>query len=92
MILSPIFFFIFYNPIIGVFQQKLLQYFTLSMIAFFSLVTYIYISGNFVSGSSFMQLEELHWMTKAVAIFYFMLNLICLLFRGIIYMLEQLDE
>ena len=92
LILSPLFLFCFYNPVIGAFQQKLLQYTGLSVLTFILLAMYIYISGNFVSDFSYRQSDELHIMTALVVLFYLLLNLLCLLFRGILYMLEQIDN
>ena len=92
LILSPLFLFCFYNPVIGAFQQKLLQYTGFSVLTFILLAMYIYISGNFVSDFSYRQSDELHIMTALVVLFYLLLNLLCLLFRGILYMLEQIDN
>lgn len=92
LILSPLFLFCFYNPIIGAFQQKLLQYTGFSILTFILLAMYIYISGNFVSDFSYRQSDELHIMTLLVVLFYILLNFLCLLFRGILYMLEQIDN
>ena len=92
LILSPLFLFCFYNPVIGAFQQKLLQYTGFSVLTFILLAMYIYISGNFVSDFSYRQSDELHIMTALVVLFYLLLNLLCLLFRGISYMLEQIDN
>ncbi len=92
LILSPLFLFCFYNPVIGAFQQKLLQYTGFSVLMFILLAMYIYISGNFVSDFSYKQSDELHIMTALVVLFYLLLNLLCLLFRGILYMLEQIDN
>ena len=92
MILSPIFLFCFYNPIIGAFQQKLLQYVGISILVFIFLLFYIYISGNFVSDFSYQQTDELHTITALVILFYFMFNLLCLLFRGILFMLKEIDN
>lgn len=92
LILSPIFLFCFYNPIIGAFQQKMLQYFAASILTFILLAMYIYISGNFVSDFSYRQSDELHIITVLVVTFYFMFNLLCLLFRGILFMLNEIDN
>ena len=92
LILSPIFLFCFYNPIIGAFQQKLLQYIGFSLLTFVLLIMYIYISGNFVSDLSYKETGELHFITVLVITFYFMFNMLCLLFRGILYMLEEIDN
>jgi len=92
LISSPIFLFCFYNPILGSFHQKPLQYLGLSTAVFFVLLMYIYISGNFVSVHSYQQSQELHAMTLLTVLFYFMFQLICVLFKGILYMLEEIDR
>lgn len=92
LILSPIFLFCFYNPIIGAFQQKLLQYFATSILTFILLAMYIYVSGNFVSDFSYKESDELHIITILVIAFYFMFNLLCLLFRGILFLLNEIDN
>jgi len=92
MIVAPLFLFCFYNPILGAFQQKLLRYIGSSVLTFFFIAIYIYISGNFVSDFSFRQSGELHLIFILVVLFFFLLNLLCLLFRGILYMLEQIDQ
>ena len=89
---EQLFLFCFYNPVIGAFQQKLLQYTGFSVLTFILLSMYIYISGNFVSDFSYSKSDELHIMTVLVVLFYLLLNLLCLLFRGILYMLEQIDN
>ncbi len=92
LVLSPVFLFCFYNPIIGAFQQKLLQYSASSILTFILLNMYIYISGNFVSDFSYRDSDELHFITILVITFYFMFNMLCLLFRGILYMLDEVDN
>ena len=92
MIFSPIFLFCFYNPIIGAFQQKLLQYIGISVIVFILLSGYIYFSGNFVSDLSYRQTNELHTITILVVLFYFLFTLLCLLFRGILFILKEIDN
>ena len=92
MILSPIFLFSSYNPIIGAFQQKWGRYLAVSALVFVVLAMYIYISGNFVSQYSYRESDELHRFTALAIIFYFLLNLVCIMFRGVLYMLETIDE
>lgn len=92
MIIAPLFLFCVYNPILGAFQQKLLHYTGASVLAFIIISIYIYISGNFVSEFSFKQSGELHLIFILAVLFFFLLNLLCLLFRGILYLLEQIDN
>ena len=92
LIFSPIFLFCFYNPIIGAFQQKLLQYIGTSIVVFILLSAYIYFSGNFVSDFSYRQTDELHTITVLVVLFYFLFTILCLLFRGILFLLQEIDN
>ncbi len=92
MLLTPILLLCFYNPILGAFQQKPLQYFGISVLVFISIAAYIYISGNFVSTISYKQSGELHLFAVLIVVFYFLLNLLTLLFRGILYLLKHIDE
>lgn len=92
MLLTPILLFCFYNPILGAFQQKPLRYFGLSVFVFISIAVYIYLTGNFISSFSYQQTGELHLFAVLIVVFYFLLNLLTLLFRGILYLLKHIDE
>lgn len=92
LILSPAFLFCFYNPIIGAFHQKPLRYFGFSVLNFALVLMFIYISGNFVSDFSYKQSDELHFITALVITFFVLFNMLCLLFRGILYMLHEIDN
>ncbi len=92
LILSPVFLFCFYNPIIGAFQQKPLRYFGTSVLIFTLLTMYVYISGNFISDFMYKDSNELQMMTILVITFFLLFNLICLLFRGILNLLHEIDN
>ena len=93
IILSPIFIYSVYNPIIGAFREKKpWTYVAWSLLMFIVLGMYIYISGTFVSDISYRESDELHRFTALAIIFYFLVNILCLMFRGVIYMLEHMDE
>jgi hypothetical protein len=92
MIFSPIFLYCCYNPILGAFREKWLPYIAYSILVFLVLAMYIYVSGNFVSDFSYRHSDELHRMTVLAVIFYFLLNLLCLMFRGVLYLLETMDD
>lgn len=92
MMLSPMLLFSCYNPIIGAFRPHLLKYVLLSMPVFVLLALYIFISGNFISDYAYKDSDELHLITVLIIVFYFLLNLVCLMFRGVLYMLESIDE
>lgn len=92
MILSPVFLYICYNSILGAFRQKWFQYIGQSIVIFILLCLYIYIAGNFVSDFSYRETDELQRITVLVILFYFLLNLLCLVFRSLLNLLEQIDE
>lgn len=92
MLLTPILLFCFYNPVLGVFQQKPLQYFGFSLLVFISIAAYIYISGNFISTFPYKQTVELHLFTALIVVFYMLLYLLTMVFRGILYLLKSIDE
>ncbi|MBK9328712.1 MAG: hypothetical protein IPM95_05190 [Sphingobacteriales bacterium] len=92
MLISPILLFCFYNPVLGAFQQKPLQYFTKSTLIFISIAFYILFSGNFISVFSYKQSGELHLFTALIIIFYLLMHLLTLIFRGILYLLTQIDD
>ena len=92
MLFIPILLFCFYNPILGVFQQKPLQYFGCSLLVLISIAAYIYLSGNFISTFPYKQTGELHLFTALIFVFYMLLNLLTLVFRGILFLLKSIDE
>lgn len=92
MLISPTLLFCFYNPVLGAFQQKPLQYFTKSTLIFISIAFYILFSGNFISVFSYKQSGELHLFTALIIIFYLLMHLLTLIFRGILYLLTQIDD
>lgn len=92
MILSPIFLFCFYNPIIGVFKQKMFQYAAISTIVLVILAFFIYLAGSFVSELSYAKVEELHKITALVFLFYFLLYTISIVFRAVLYLLNEVDK
>ncbi len=92
MILAPIFLFICSNPIIGAFKQKPLQYTSLSIIVLITLATYIYITGNFISDFKYQQTQELQLIATLVFIFYILLSTLCVIFRTVLYLLNEADK
>ncbi|MFN8261723.1 MAG: hypothetical protein U0X41_12365 [Chitinophagales bacterium] len=92
LISSPLLLFCFYNPIIGAFRQKPLRYFGISALVFILLGMYIYISGNFISDFNYQDSGELQMMTLLIITFFLLFNLICLLFRGILNLLHEIDR
>lgn len=92
LILSPLFLYCFYNPVIGAFHQKPLQYAGESALIFCLLGGFIYVSGSFISDFSYGMTVELHWMTALVILFYILLSFLSQIFRGILYLLEQIDQ
>jgi hypothetical protein len=92
MVLSPIFLFCSYNPIIGVFHKNWWRYTLYSFLVLLGVSFYIYISGNFISVCSYGNTEELQRLTALVFIFYFLLNLISIVFKAILYLLKHIDD
>lgn len=92
LISSPLLLFCFYNPIIGAFRQKPLRYFGISALVFILLGMYIYISWNFISDFNYQDSGELQMMTLLIITFFLLFNLICLLFRGILNLLHEIDR
>jgi hypothetical protein len=92
MMLSPMFLFCCYNPIIGAFQPNWPRYAGLSLLTFIVLSMYIYISGNFISDVPYSDSDEMHRFTALIVIFYFLVNVLCLMFRGVLFLLEHIDE
>ncbi len=92
LIISPILLFCFYNPVIGIFQQKLLQYAVSSFFILLTIAVFTYISGNFVSDFSFQQSGELHYIAGLIILFYVLLYFLCLVFKGILSLLNEIDN
>lgn len=92
LLISPLFLYCCYNPIIGAFHQKQLQYFIISTIIFVLLGYYIYVSGNYLSTVSFNSALELQSMTALVVLFYILVQVLCLLFRGILFLIDEIDH
>ncbi len=92
MVLSPIFLFCSYNPILGVFHKNWWKYTSFSFLVLVGIAFYIYISGNFISEFSYGDTEELQRLTALVFIFYFLLNLLCVVFKAILYLLKHIDD
>jgi hypothetical protein len=92
LIISPVLLFCFYNPAIGIFQQKLLQYAVTSFFILLTIAVYAYISGNFVSDISFQQSGELHYIAGLIILFYMLLYFLCLVFKSILFLLTEIDN
>jgi len=92
VILSPVFLFCSYNPIIGIFRQKLFQYTAISILVLIGLSFYIYVAGNLVSDFSFKQSNELHLIAALAFVFYFLLFTISIVFRAVLYLLNEVDK
>lgn len=92
MLLAPIFMFSSYNPIIGVFKQKPIQYTITSVIVLVILASYILIAGNFISDFKYQQTQELHLIASLIFVFYFLLSTVCVIFRIILYLLHEVDK
>lgn len=92
LIMLPLILFCLYNPILGLFQQKMLQYYFQSVLTFLILLMYAYISGSFISEFPYLPSRELHILTFAVIVFYLVLHISCLLFRGILFILNDIDD
>jgi phosphatidylserine synthase len=92
MVLSPIFLFCAYNPIIGVFHTNWWRYTYTSFLVLILVALYIYISGNFISEYSYRNTQELQRLSVLVFIFYFLLNLLCVVFKAILDLLEHIDD
>ncbi|MEN9449111.1 MAG: hypothetical protein RJA25_2401 [Bacteroidota bacterium] len=91
-ILMPLILFCFYNPILALFQQKLLQYYIQSIITFIGLLMYAYISGNFISEISYSSNQELLVLTIVIIVFFVMLHIACIFIKGIINFLNEIDK
>lgn len=92
MILSPVFLFSCYNPIIGAFKEKPLPYTAVSILVLLIISFYIYLLGNLVSDFSYQKTPELHLIAALVFIFYFLLSTLCIVFRVILYLLHEADR
>ena len=88
----PLILFCFYNPILALFQQKLLQYYIQSIITFIGLLMYAYISGNFISEISYSSNQELLVLTIVIIVFFVMLHIACIFIKGIINFLNEIDK
>ncbi len=92
LIISPILLYCFYNPVIGIFQQKLLQYAVSSFFILLTIAVFTCISGNIVSDFSFKQVSELHYIAGLILLFYVLLYFLCLVFKGILSLLNEIDN
>ena len=92
LIISPILLFCSYNPVIGIFQQKLLQYAVSSFFILLTIAVFTCISGNIVSDFSFKQVSELHYIAGLILLFYVLLYFLCLVFKGILSLLNEIDS
>jgi len=92
MIMSPFILFCCYNPIFGIFKQKPIPYFCVSVIILIILAMYVFLSGNFVSDFSYKETQELHLIAALITVFYVMLNMLCIVFRVILHLLVEADK
>lgn len=92
MIMAPIFMFSCYNPIIGVFKQKPIQYTLISVIVLIALSAFVLYTGNFISDFNYKETQELHLIASLVFVFYFLLSTLCVIFRIILYLLHEADK
>ena len=92
IIISPIFLFSFYNPIITAIQQKMLHYLFSSVLIFIFLLVCIYFAGSLVSNITFSQSYELQFILLLLILFFFLFNILCQLFKGILHLLNSIDN
>lgn len=92
LIYLPLFLFCVYNPVLGGFQQNFILYLVQSVAIFILLMIFAYFLGNLIATTSYNNTPELHTMTILMVLFYFMFQLICVVFRGVIKLLHEIDE
>ncbi len=91
-LLIPISFFCVYNPIISIFQKKIILYEAISFLLFFVLMASFYFVGNMISSISFTQSTEVRAMTGVALIFFFVFHTACQIFRGVLFFLNEIDR
>lgn len=91
-LLLPISFFCVYNPILSIFQQKIVIYEIISFLLFFVLLASLYFIGNAISSISFSQSTEVRAMTGVAFIFFFIFHAVCQIFRAVLHLLNEIDQ
>jgi len=91
-LLLPMSFFCVYNPILSIFQQKIVAYEIISFLLFFVLLASLYFIGNAISSISFSQSTEVRAMTGVALIFFFVFHTACQIFRGVLFFLNEIDR
>jgi hypothetical protein len=52
----------------------------------------IYFAGSLVSDITFSQSHELQFILLLLILFFFLFNILCLLFKGILHLLNSIDN
>jgi hypothetical protein len=91
-LLIPISFFCVYNPILSILQAKVIMYEVISFLLFFGIMAVFYFIGNHVSTISFSQSTEVRAMTGVAFIFFFVFHGACQIFRGVLSLLNEIDQ
>lgn len=90
---APVLFFCCMNVMMGVFRDKISGfYYLFSIISFLIIVSLSVVFSKLISGEGLNIHRDFYTIIGLNTLFYFMILMISVLFRGIKYMLEHMDD
>lgn len=93
ILIAPVILYAFMNPVMSIFvRTRQLRYVGISILCYFGLGAFAYAAGSLVSTTAYSAAPELLLMTILVVLFYFLSYLLAFLFKGVLAMLEEVDN